>query len=240
MAATTIASLVTQVRGQLVEPTPNFWSDDELVAIMNLGAQDLWANILDLHQDHYIKIDESHAVLRAGETEISGVPEDCFRIQLIEPRDTSVDTAGHATLFLPKKYNHPDFIMARTRTAQDQDGQRTVFFQVSGVGPPIEAPHILTAPKLTADLLLRICYNPALPLFTSGDGNPVPGMSDNALKAWTIAYARAKESEDRIPDAGWLTVYGAEKQSILVRLTPRQEQEPDVVEDVFQGFGSIW
>ena len=70
------------------------------------------------------------------------------------------------------------------------------------------------------------------------DINPVPGGSDNALKAWTIAYANAKEGPQgaRIPDAGWLAVYATEKQTILTRLTPRQEQEPDVVDGLFDNY----
>ena len=51
--------------------------------------------------------------------------------------------------------------------------------------------------------------------------------------AWTVAFARAKEREDRSPDPAWLAIYATEKQNILTRLTPRQTQEPEIVGDMF-------
>src|SRR5262249_14657348 len=116
---------------------------------------------------------------------------------------------------------------------------RTIYYQLVGVGSPVSAPKIVTAPLISADLRVRLVYNPSLE-WDGGGHNPVPGESDAALKAWTIAYARGKETEDRQPDPGWLGVYATEKQHILTRLTPREEQEPEVVEDFFQGFGSLW
>jgi hypothetical protein len=242
MAATTIASIVTQVRRQLVEATARFWSDDELKDIMKLGAIDLWGAILDLHQDHYFKvapIGGDGPVLRANDDHISNVPEDCFRVMLIEPADTSSMASGHQVLFVYRKYKHSDFSVARTLSAQDPSAlaSRTIYYDVTGVGAPNQPPVILTAPFISTDLRLRIAYNP---MVVWEDVNPIPGGSDNALKAWTIAYARAKENESRQPDPGWLGVYATEKQTVLTRLTPRDEQEPEVAEDIFQGFGSIW
>jgi hypothetical protein len=237
--ATSIASLLTQVRNQLVETTANFWSDDELKAIMRLGAIDLWGAILDLHQDHYFKIN-TDVVLRANAEEIADVPPDCFRVLLIEPRDMKQGGTGFQCMFSPRKYNHPDFVLARTQDAADPSSvfSRQIYYDITGVGSPVEPPHILTGPQVNSDIPLRMAYCPSLPW--DGDVNPVPGESDNALKAWTIAYARAKETDTREPDPGWLSVYATEKQIILVRLTPREEQEPEVVEDLFQGYGSIW
>lgn len=232
MAGTAIASIITQVRAQIVEPVAKFWSDDELAAIMNLGAKDLWGAILDLHQDHYFKF--ATAILRANATEISGVPEDCFRIQSIEPTDTSQLT-GRQIRFFPRKYKHPDFVAARSQTAIDPtNGGLVIFYQIVGEGAPLGPPKILTGPKITADLSVRLQFNQTLPTLNTDSINPVPGESDNALKAWTIAFARAKETPDRLPDPGWLGVYKAEKTNITTRLTPREEQEPEVVDDLFQ------
>jgi hypothetical protein len=60
MAATTIASIIRQVRQQLLETKPGkrFWQDDELTDILKLGVMDLWGAMLDLHQDHYFKVVE--------------------------------------------------------------------------------------------------------------------------------------------------------------------------------------
>lgn len=248
VSATKVSDLLTQVRNQLVETTAKFWTDAELIAIMNNGQKDLWGAILDLHQDHYFRVNTTDVFLRANSDSLSGVPADCFRVLLIEPLDTSVSGVGHAVLFVPKKYNHPDFIIARTQVAQDVDQlpARQIYYDIAGIGAPVEVPTILTAPEITADLAIRFAYNPSLPPLTTDPASviQVPGEADNALKAWTLAYAMAKEAPgsqgERIPNPGWLAVYATDKQSLLTRLTPREEQEPEVVDDLFQGYGSLW
>jgi hypothetical protein len=243
MAATQISSIITQVRAALIETTARFWTDAELLAIMNLGVVDLWGAILDLHQDHYFRVNTSDVVLRANATEISGIPEDCFRVTLIEPRDTTVTASGHQVLFVPRKYNHPDFIIARTLDAQDPGSlpARQLYYAIVGEGSPTGAPQILTAPVLSADLNIRLVYNPTASVSNVNDINPIPGGSDNALKNWTLAYAKPKDQGGSVtPDAGALGVYATEKAMLLTRLTPREEQEPEIVEDMFQGYGSMW
>lgn len=241
VTATTIASILKQVRSQLIEPTARFWSDAELIAIMRLGALDLWGAILDLHQDHYFKI--AQVWLRANQWELSGIPPDCFRITLLEPFDTSSMATARQILFTPKKYKESDFAVARTQDPVDPGAlpARTIYYQIVGEGSPLGPPTVLTAPQISADVAVRMAYNPNIwPDGATLETNPVPGNSDNALKAWTIAFARAKETDDRQPDQGWLGVYATEQQKLLTRLTPREEQEPDVVEDLFQGFGNFW
>lgn len=234
MAATSIASLISQIRVALVEPVARFWSDQELVDIMNLGAKDLWGMELDLHQDHWFKI-TTDTILRANETEISGIPEDCFRIQLLEAADTTQATGRRPVLFVRRKYKSPEFAYARSLSAQQAtDTGMIIYYQAVGEGAPTGPPKIVTAPKLAADLRVRLQYTPTIPAIELGGTNPIPGESDNALKAWTIAFARAKETEGRIPDAGWLGIYKTEKENMRVRMTPRDEHEPDVVDDLFQ------
>lgn len=217
------------MRNQLVETTARFWSDDELNEIMRLGAMDLWGAILDLHQDHFLTISET-ATIAANGTTVTDVPTDCFRVQAIEPLSADVDV-----VFTPRKWKHPDFADARALEAQDPSSGVRIFYQLSGAGTPVGTPTILVAPKLTSAITLRIAYNPTLTWNAAGD-NPIPGESDNALKAWTYAYARAKETEDRMPDPAWLAVYKDERTKICTRLTPRQEQEPEVVESFFSGY----
>ena len=88
--------------------------------------------------------------------------------------------------------------------------------------------------KLSAAVLLRLTYVPTLAAIVVGGNNPIPGESDNALIAWTTAYAMAKEADDATPDAGWLTIYGTEKTNILTSLTPRQTDDDDVAEAFFE------
>jgi hypothetical protein len=236
MAATTVASLLSQARKQLRELSARFWADDELTEIMQNGVTDLWGAILDVHGEHYLTRSTA-PILRAGDDKISNMPEDCFRVLGIEPAVLTSDGSGRLFKFFPRKYTHPEFAFARSLTAQDQGIGGIIYYHASGAGWPVDTMQILTAPILSADLALRIIYNPGI---TLGNVNPIPGGSDNALKAWTIAYARAKENETQTPDAGWLAIYGTEKQLILTRITPRQEQEPEVVEDFFGGMGSSY
>lgn len=239
---TKVSETITQVRAFLCETSPRFWSDAELQDHYRRGVNDLWGAILDLHGDHYLKVVEDGSVLlRSGLTSISGVPEDCFRIQLIEPLDISESGSARSVMFVPKKYKSDEFAGARTMGTVDVTNAsgRIIYYHLSGVGPPIDKPTVLIAPKISSTLPLRLAYNPTLKFDPNGP-NPVPGESDNALYAWTIAYARAKEREDRSPDANWIQIYATEKQLMLTRLTPRQEQEPEVVDDLFQGFGGNW
>lgn len=237
MAATPLSTIRTSVRNQLREPAARFWTDAELDQWTANGIKDLWGAILDLHGEHYLKVNDTDVWLRKGDGALSGVPDDCFRVWSIGPANISSSGAGRGLIFLPRKFHDPDFIQARTLDAQDPGSSGVVYFDVSGVGPPVEAPHIRIAPKLTADLQMQVAYNPTI---TINDMNPIPGESDNALIAWTLAYARAKELESQTPDPGWLQVYATEKQLILARLTPRQEQEDEIVDDFFQGVGGYW
>ncbi len=241
MAATLVTSLLTQVRRQLVETTARYWSDAELTDILKLGAMDLWGAILDLHQDHYFAVQESEGAegvrLEASSSQLVNVPDDCFRVMLIEPLRTNLDPwGGLSCSFVPKKYNHPDFITARSWGNEESAlTAGIIYYDVTGPGAPISAPIIRIAPRISTTIKLRMAYYPMLEV---NDINPIPGGSDNALKAWTIAYANAKEGPQgaRIPDAGWLAVYATEKQTILTRMTPRQEQEADVVDGLFSNY----
>ena len=234
MAATSIASIIKQVRLVLVEERARFWSDPELKDIFILGATDLWGAYLDIHQDHYFRVIEDGSVYQpSGSTTLKGVPEDCFRIMLIEPLQTVAGVNYTTVQYMPRKYNHPDFVAARMIGSFDPNMAGVIYYDITGEGTPIGAPTVRVAPTLNANQGLRFAYYPTL---TVTDYNPIPGGSDNALKAWTIAYAMAKENPQgqRIPDAGWLAVYATEKQTLLTRMTPRQEQEPDVVDGLFQ------
>lgn len=238
MAATLITSIITQARRQLTELTPRYWTDDELKDLFKLGVVDLWGAYLDIHQSHYFHVIEEEGPngvrLEAGKSQLTGVPEDCFRVMLIEPLRTDLDpTTIWSAAFIPRKYNSPDFATARTWSPQMTSIQAgVIYYDLTGPGAPIAPPVIRIAPVISTTLWLRFAYYPMLDV---NDFNPIPGGSDNALKAWVIAYAMAKEGPagQRIPDPGWLAVYATEKQTLLTRSTPRQEQEPEVVEGMF-------
>lgn len=235
--ATLISAVESQSRLHLKEVTASFWTSNELVDIINKGIKDLWGAIVDLNQEHFLTVDTTNVSLAVNGVTLTGVPADVFRVHLIEPGDTTVDTGGGSVLFRPKDYNSNEFINARAMTAQDPSNGLKVYYTLSAAGAPVAAPTVHVAPKLSTALsALRFVYVPVLAAVAAAGNNPIPGESDNALIAWCVAYARAKEREDRSPDPNWLAIYATEKQNLLVRLTPRQTQEPDVVDGFFDAF----
>ncbi len=234
MAATSIQTIVNNIRLHLIETTASFWSDAELAQWVNYGCQDMWRAINDLHQEHFLTVDTTNVWLRTGDLQLSGVPADCYRIHLIEPADTTINSSSRNMLYVPRDYNTPEFQYARSLDGQDPTQAQIIYYCAINAGSPAGPTTILTAPKITATVQVRFVYVPTLASVTISDNNPIPGQSDNALVAWGLAYARAKESENRAPDAAWLTVYATEKQNILTSLTPRQDQEPDVVPGFFE------
>jgi hypothetical protein len=199
------------------------------------GAADLWASFVDLYGEHFFTVDVTNVSLAASSNSLTGVPADCFRVNLIEPRDMTATGPYRGLSFFPRKYNHPDFVAARSMAAIDPNLAGTIFYDVTQAGPPVGTPTILTAPQITAALDLRFVYNPTLTTsgITTASNNPIPGESDQALIAYMVAFARAKERDDRSPDPNWVAVYATEKQSLLTRSTPRQDQEPEVVDGIF-------
>lgn len=251
MSATKYESLIAAARFHLIAArgsvsddtykTDKFWSDDELLSIAKRGTTDLWAGVIDLDREHFLTVDVTNVTLDANATQLTGVPLDTFRVYLIEPRDTS-DVGQHRWInFVPRDYNHPDFISARSYSASSTLASLStynglsIYYMLSGQGAPNGAPIIRTAPMVSAQILLRFAYVPVLGVqtYTLQSNNPIPGESDNALIAWIVAYARGKERDDRSPDPAWIAVYATEKQSLLTRMTPRQSQEPEVVDGIF-------
>jgi hypothetical protein len=207
-----------------------FWSDEELLHILVLGAKDLWRAFIDLHQEHFFTDDVEHVTLPANSDRLSGVPANVHRVLTIEPLD---DDPARIS-FVPRDYNTPSFRVARRAAARTPENGGDVLYAVTGAGAPTGAPTIYAAPRLDRTVPIRLVYIPTLSgAMTFTDTNPVPGESDAALVAYTVAFALAKDREDRSPDPNWLAVYTTEKNSCLVASAPRQEQVPPVVTGVF-------
>ena len=237
--ATPLSTIRDKARKTLIETTANFWTDAELLEHLQDGIRDLWGAIVDLHQEHYMTVDATSVSMAASTATLTGVPADTFRVLLIEPRDTTSAGDSRQVVFVPRDYNSREFQEARAMSDQEASNALIIYYAVAGQGAPIGAPTIHVAPKISTAMNLRFVYIPTLAATaydTAADNNPIPGESDNALFAWLIAYARAKEREDRSPDPNWLAVYATEKQSILTRLTPRQEQEPEYAEGMFNQY----
>lgn len=238
--ATLLSALETQARRHLIETTASFWTSAELIDILNHGIKDLWGAYTDLHQEHYFTNDITSVSIAADTATLSGVPTDVFRILLIEPKVTSSLGTYRGLVFVPRDYNHQDFVAARTWGSVTSSVDSVIYYTLSQAGAPVGAPTIHIAPTLSGAIAagdIRLVYIPTIAAKVAGDTNPIPSESDNALIAWTVAYARAKEREDRSPDPNWLAVYATEKQNLLTRSTPRQEQEPELVDPMFS---TLW
>ncbi len=219
-------------------PTANttggrFWSSEEFIAHLNNAIKDMWKAIIDLHQEHFETVDTTNVSLAADSESLTGVPTDCFRVLRIEPRDVTSAGTTRYVVFKPWDTNSDDAQNARSLGSIDPNVGVQIFYNLSQAGPPVGAPTVYVTPKVSSAINLRFVYIPTIATKVAADNNPIPGETDNALVAWTVAYARAKEREDRMPDPNWLAIYGTEKKNTLTALTPRQEQEPEIVEDYF-------
>ncbi len=228
--ATLLSALETRVRFHLREATANFWSSDELINYENEAIQDLHGAISDLGQDHFLTIDRSNVSLAADTSTLTGVPADVFRVVDLEPRDLTTTATERHTHFSPRDLNHPDFRAARAQTAVAAGEQTDIFYAIINAGAPVAAPTIQVAPQISTAMNLALTYIPSQAVLLAAGTNPIPGESDAAIIAYTVAFAKAKEREDRAPDPEWIAVYATQKQNILTRLTPRQVQAPEVVE----------
>ncbi|KKN61510.1 hypothetical protein LCGC14_0520980 [marine sediment metagenome] len=235
--ATLLSALETRVRFHLREATAKFWTSAELINYFNEGIQDLEGAILDLSQDHFITIDTTNVSLTADSSTLTGVPSDVFRVVNIEPRDLSSGSATRHVHFTPRDLNHRDFRAARGQTAVAAGEQQDFYYAIINAGAPVAAPTIQVAPQSSSAINLALTYNQTLTVLTASGTNPIPGESDAALIAYTMALAKAKEREDHAPDPEWIAVYSTHKSNLLTRLTPRQVQEPEVVEALY---GDWW
>ncbi len=222
---TPISAIETIARRHLLETVPNFWTSSELTDLAIVGIRDLWRDIVDLKQEHYLTVNTTDVSLEASTDQLSGVPTDVHKVYLIEPHDLSVNSSNHGLLFKPLDYNHNTFQLARSKANIDPSND-TIYYAIHQQGAPVSAPTILVAPKVSSRVALNFCYCPTLGQLSPANNIPIPGEADNAIVAWTVAYARAKEREDRSPDPSWLAVYETEKQHLLQSLGLRQYQEP--------------
>lgn len=236
--ATTISTIETLARRHINETTASFWSSAELLAICQAGIKDLWRPIVDLKAEYYFTRDNTNVSLAADTSTLTGVPSDVHKVYLIEPRDISSDSSNRGLIFKPLDYNHPYFQSARSIDAVSPS-DNTIYYAITGQGAPVAAPTIYVAPQVSSAVTLSFVYVPTLAAsdIEAADNVPIPGEADNALTAWVVAFALAKEREDRAPDPGWLAIYATEKQNLLQSLGLRQLQEPTYVDPMF---GDSW
>lgn len=234
--ATQVKDIVTRVRNLLVEKQPRFWSDPELIGYIEAGVKDLWRDIVDLKQEHYLIRNVTDVSYPASSDRLIGVPVNVHKIYMVEPVDLTVNGANASLEFKPLDYNHDSFRSARARDSIDPSAD-TIYYAITSQGAPVDAPVIFCAPQVNSSVPIAFSYVPTLdPIQSPDDRIPIPGEADNAIVAWAVAYARAKEKEDRAPDATWLAVYASDKQHLLQSLGLREYQEPQFVDALFADF----
>lgn len=233
--ATTLSTIITDARIVLNETTAGFWTDAELLTHAIDACKDLWKHVIDLNEGHFQTVDDTNVSLAASTATITGVPADCFRVESIEVRDLTSANLVQGMTFTPKRKNHPDWAGARSLGAVDPGGLE-VFYDLRNAGSPVAAPAIDVAPTITSAVNLRLIYTPTLAAMTSASNNPIPGEADHAVKCFIVAHARSKEREDRKPDPEWMAFYVSDRQKLLTALTPRQIQEPEVAEALFEPY----
>jgi len=231
-----LSTIETDARQHLLEATADFWTSAELIVHINDGIKDLWKMVVDLHQEHFMTVDASNVSMTADTTNLAGVPADVFRVLLLRPRDVTNTSGARGMVFKPKDYQSFQFQAAQSLASQDPRGL-VVYYNIIGAGAPVGAPTIQVAPQITSTTNLTLAYIPIQATLTSSGTNPIPGESDVALVHYCVAMARAKEREDRSPDPVHLQLYSTHKQNLQKVLTPRQEQEPDYAEALFEGYG---
>lgn len=233
---TKISAIEASVRANpLIETTAKFWTSAELTELIIRGIKDLWRDIVDLKQEHFLTINPTDVTLPADSDQLQGVPLDVHKIYLLEALYGASNDVNVGLQFMPMDFNSDIFRGARSRSSIDPANE-TLYYAITGQGSPVNAPIIYVAPSVNSAVALRFCYIPTLPLLTTDSFVPIPGEADNALVAWTAAFARSKEREDRSPDPNWIAVYGTEKQHLLQSLGLRQYQEPEFTEAMFEEY----
>lgn len=229
-----ISDIEVLARLRLIETTANFWTSVELTQIIVAGIRDLWRDTVDLKQEHYF-VPKQDVFFDANTDTLSNIPSDVHKVYLIEPLDITSNSTNQGLQFMPLDFNHRLFQLARSRSAIDPKND-TIYYAITGQGGPVVAPTIYAAPSVTSRVSIRFCYIPTLGTMDTNSQVPIPGEADNALVAWTVAFARAKERDDRSPDPAWLSVYATEKQHLLQSLGLRQYQEPSYAGAVFEEY----
>jgi len=231
--ATTLQTLIDRARVHLVEQTAYYWSDSELLVHANDGLKDLWRAIKGVYQDYFLTVDATNVSLAAGAYTLTGVPADVSIVRGVRPRDL---TAFPYTRFEYRPWGHQDFIVAEAQGTLAADQVRMFFFCITDAGAPVAAPTVRVAPAIDRALNLTFAYIPVLGTLAATANNPIPGETDDLIVAWIVAYARAKEREDRAPDLVWLGKYTKQRDELLTSITPRQEQDDEVAEALYEPY----
>ena len=125
---TKLSAIVSRTRTQILAPLiqtgavgpDEFFAEDEMLDHAIAGCRDLWRAIVDLHQEHFMTVDETNVSLVASTSTMTGVPKDLFRVLLIQSRDTTSTSSSRTLRFTPSTVPH-----GSTATVLGAGGLRT-------------------------------------------------------------------------------------------------------------------
>jgi hypothetical protein len=230
-----ISSIESLARLRLKEVTPRYWTSQELTDICIAGIRDLWRDIVNLKQEHFLTINNKDVFFDANSTQLRGLPKDIHKVYMIEALDLSETSVNVGLQFRPLEYNHKLFQYARSMAPIDPVND-TIWFSIAAAGGPVDGTTIYCAPQVTSVVPISFSYVPTIPDLNTNSNIPIPGEATNALVAYTVAFARATERDDRAPDPQWLAIYATEKNNILESLGLRQYQEPKFGDAIFEEY----
>src|SRR5437867_2783715 len=101
-----ISDIETLARRALVEISPRFWTSQELVDWIAAGIRDLWRDIADLKQEHFLTFNNTDVYLPLSTDHLIGLPTDVHKVYLIEPRSIIESGLNVGLQFRPLDYNH--------------------------------------------------------------------------------------------------------------------------------------
>lgn len=107
--AQTLATVRTNVRGHIDEPTANYWSDSELNGLISASERKLWRKILAMKKDYWLATATLTVATGASlfnPLDGSGMPADIWRIESIR----TLTSGFQNMLWTPADPNSPAFL----------------------------------------------------------------------------------------------------------------------------------
>lgn len=239
----TLQDLLDQLRADLDEPTEAVWRDADLTVWLNAGIYRtqsvLKANRDDWQTKRLTSLDGTVTINGANydtanlqvvaNTTIYTLPPDMLEIRVLQPLNQSDRDAGLS--FLPRDFGDPDFQSAlRLSSAVTQ---ARYMYEIMGLNQLV----IMPTPSQTIETeLYYISFAGNLALEDSITS--VPPFAYSTVKAY--AYYRALRSIQHTDTARAYQMFQDEKEELKSYAKPRQSQDPQFAEGVFDEYDQSW
>lgn len=230
-----VSALLTQIRGDIQEYTPNVWRDADLLTWINAGVQKVFIALHGVREDWFtqrIKSTDSPITIHGVSYDPAGLrltpnqehyllPPNCIEIRTLEPLSPSDKLTG--IQFQPHDFSSLEFIR-RIRTPISSPN--VFFYDVIGVNTL----KIVPTPTSTVDVEL---YYVAFPDFygLADTIQILPVSATEAIKSYV--HYRAYKSIAHPDTNSEFARFKEELADLKDISSPRQTQDPVIVEGVF-------